>query len=58
MMFQYLIDENGLMDKLKRYNLNDTDVHFIKEQIAGPLEVDTASNQPDHVRAISNCPCV
>ena len=53
MMFQHLIEENGLMADLELYSLSSTDVDFIKEQIAGPLEVDTASSQPDSVRVMT-----
>ena len=64
MMFQHLIKENGLMADLELYGLNSTDVDFIKEQIAGPLELDTAVSQPDSVRVISTvhgcemCMCI
>ncbi|CAF1442196.1 unnamed protein product [Didymodactylos carnosus] len=36
-MFDYMIEQNNLKTILNRYNLNDADIIFIKELIAGPL---------------------
>ena len=53
MMFQHLITENGLVVEMGQYGLDDTDIVFIKEQIAGPLQSELAS-QRDSVWLI-NC---
>jgi HD superfamily phosphohydrolase len=45
MMFQHLIDENGLMEEMEKYGLGDDDVTFIKELIAGPISSDVVSSQ-------------
>ncbi|XP_071959324.1 deoxynucleoside triphosphate triphosphohydrolase SAMHD1-like [Antedon mediterranea] len=37
-MFDYLLRENNLKEKFREYELDDTDITFIKEQIYGPLE--------------------
>ncbi|XP_006813924.1 deoxynucleoside triphosphate triphosphohydrolase SAMHD1-like, partial [Saccoglossus kowalevskii] len=37
-MFDYLIEDNNLMGVIKDYGLNEKDITFIKEQIAGPLQ--------------------
>lgn len=36
MMFDHLIEENGVMKYFKYWGLNETDLIFIKEMIAGP----------------------
>lgn len=44
-MFDFLIQENGLMEKdgkLRKYGLDDTDIIFIKELIYGPLDVSSS----------------
>ena len=39
MMFDHLIAENGLMEDMKKYGLDDHDMDFIKELlISEPLE--------------------
>ena len=39
MMFEHLINSNGLQDVMKHYGLiPEEDIVFIKEQITGPLE--------------------
>ena len=45
MMFQHLITENGLVVEMGQYGLDDTDIVFIKEQIAGPLQSELASQR-------------
>lgn len=35
-MFDHLVKENNLKPMMEKYNLSDTDLKFIKEQIAGP----------------------
>ena len=35
-MFDYLIDANNLMEEFLKYELDETDVTFIKELIIGP----------------------
>ncbi len=37
-MFDHMMETNGLKEVFESYGLNDTDLTFIKEQIAGPLE--------------------
>lgn len=41
MMFQHLIDDNGLMVEMKRYGLDDNDIKFITELIVGPKDNDS-----------------
>ena len=50
MMFQHLIDENGLMEEMEKYGLGEDDVTFIKELIAGPITSEEASTQDDSVK--------
>ena len=50
MMFQHLIDENGLMEDMTKYGLNDNDMVFIKELIAGPINSEMASSQNHSVK--------
>ena len=39
MMFEHLINSNGLQDVMKHYGLiPEEDIVFIKEQVTGPLE--------------------
>lgn len=35
-MFEHLVKENNLEPMMEYYGLSDTDLQFIKEQIAGP----------------------
>ena len=49
MMFQHLIDENGLMEEMEKYGLGEDDVTFIKELIAGPITSGETSSQGDSV---------
>ncbi|XP_072014052.1 deoxynucleoside triphosphate triphosphohydrolase SAMHD1-like [Amphiura filiformis] len=37
-MFEYMIEANDLKEVFESFGLNETDLIFIKEQIAGPLE--------------------
>ena len=37
-MLDYLLEENGLRPEFRRYGLNERDIVFIKEMIAGPLQ--------------------
>lgn len=43
MMFDYLIESNGLLAEVTKYSLTPTDLKFVKEQIAGPLESEMSS---------------
>ena len=36
MMLDHLIEENGLMEEMGKYEMNENDVVFIKELIVGP----------------------
>lgn len=36
--FMYKDEKNKLVRKFEEYDLDETDLNFIKEQIAGPLE--------------------
>ena len=38
-MFDHLLDENELIPEFERYDLEKKDIVFIKEMIAGPLQV-------------------
>ena len=38
MMLDHLIKENGLMEEMGKYGLNDNDVDFIKVLIVGDVE--------------------
>ena len=38
MMLDHLIEENGLMEEMKKYELYDNEVTFIKEMIVGPTQ--------------------
>lgn len=40
MMLRYLIEKNGLMDEMKKYNLTQTDVSFIEELIVADKSLD------------------
>lgn len=44
MMFDYLISSNDLMSEFEKYGLTSRDLEFIKEQIAGPRQLDTDWN--------------
>lgn len=39
-MFDHLLEVNNLSEEFKKYNLSESDLTFIKEQIAGPKRVD------------------
>ncbi len=43
MMFDHLLEENGLREEFERYGLGAQDIEFIKEQIAGPQESEMCS---------------
>jgi hypothetical protein len=49
MMFEYLLESNNLRPEFERCGLNETDVKFIEEQIAGPL----ASEMSSQLNAVS-----
>ena len=38
MMLDNLIEENGLMEEMRKYGLDENDVIFIKELIVGPAK--------------------
>ena len=38
MMLDHLIEENGLMEEMRKYGLDENDVIFIKELIVGPAK--------------------
>ena len=42
-MLQYLIDDNNLWPEFESYHLTNTDLIFIKELIAGPVQTSTSS---------------
>ena len=35
-MFDFMVEQNGLMPVFEHYGLLDKDLNFIREQIAGP----------------------
>ena len=43
MMFEYLLESNDLKPEFERCGLNETDIKFIEEQIAGPLASEMCS---------------
>ena len=47
MMFEHLLEENHLHIEFQKYGLTETDILFIKEQIAGPLNSEMCSQPPD-----------
>ena len=51
MMLDHLIEENGLMEEMMRYGLDENDVTFIKELIigAGKNANETPTTPPRHV---------
>ena len=49
MMFHHLIDENDLREEMEKYGLEDIDVTFIMELIAGPIHSELASSQSSPV---------
>ena len=58
-MLDHLMEENGLRPEFKRYGVEDKDIVFIKEAIAGPLnyckEQDNAS--PTNLPIVSSGMC-
>ena len=50
MMFDHLLEENGLRDVFASFNLGEKDISFIKEQIAGPIESELSSQHGSKVR--------
>ena len=47
MMFEHLVTSNRLDGEFEHYGLMETDITFIKEQIAGPLESELSSQATD-----------
>ena len=48
MMFEHLLEVNpNVREEFEKYGLEDKDIIFIKEQIAGPLNSKTYSQQSD-----------
>ena len=43
MMFEHLLKVNNLREELEKYGLGETDIVFIKEQIAGPRQSEMSS---------------
>ena len=56
MMFEYLLESNDLKPEFERCGLNETDIKFIEEQIAGPLASEMCS-QLSSVRSIRTHNC-
>lgn len=48
MMFDHLLKVNNLDRELRKYGLDEKDVVFIKEQIAGPNQSEINSRQPSN----------
>lgn len=48
MMFAHLVEVNNLREEFLKYGLDDNDIIFIKEQIAGPTESESSSQQCSH----------
>ena len=53
-MFDHLIQVNDLQSAFDQYDITDTDLVFVKEQIAGPIETEQCSSQKQSV-SISLC---
>lgn len=47
MMFDHLLEENCLQSDFERYGLDEQDITFIKEQIAGPRNSEMCSQPSD-----------
>ena len=45
MMFDHMIKVNNLSSEFMKHDLEENDIVFIKEQIAGPLESEMCSQQ-------------
>lgn len=45
MMFDHMIEVNNLWSEFMKHDLEENDIVFIKEQIAGPLESEMCSQQ-------------
>ena len=45
MMFDHMIEVNNLRSEFMKHDLEESDIVFIKEQIAGPLESEMRSQQ-------------
>ena len=48
-MFDHLLEVNNLQPLLERYNINEGDLIFVKEQIAGPIDTEQCSSQKQSV---------
>lgn len=42
-MFDHMIEVNNLLSEFMKHDLEENDIVFIKEQIAGPLESEMCS---------------
>ena len=47
-MFDHLIKVNDLQSSFDQYGISDTDLMFVKEQIAGPIDAEQCSSQMQH----------
>ena len=45
MMFDHMLEVNNLQAEFMKHDLEESDIVFIKEQIAGPLESEMCSQQ-------------
>ena len=61
MMFEHLINANDLRKEFEKYDLDETDIVFIKEQIAGPSKSEMSSQLSEVslciILAEATCPC-
>ena len=48
-MFDHLIQVNDLQSAFDQYGITDTDLVFVKEQIAGPIDTEQCSSQMESV---------
>ena len=48
-MFDHLISVNDLQSSFNQYDITDTDLLFVKEQIAGPIDTEQCSSQMQSV---------
>ena len=57
-MFDHLIQVNDLQSSFKQYDITDTDLAFVKEQIAGPIDTEQCSSQMQSVSKQNTVVCM
>ena len=51
-MFDHLVEVNNLQPLLERFDINEGDLTFVKEQIAGPIDTEQCSSQMQTVSIV------